>query len=67
MITIPWYIYPLSEWSIVGMNHYYINGKRYLFCAMIRGNYCIKAEGEQDLEVFSELKRLAQIYEDNTK
>lgn len=63
MITLPYQWLIDYGWSIVGMNHYYINGERHLFCAMTRDNICIKAEHKQDLEVFMTLKRLAKKFD----
>lgn len=38
----------LNEWDIVGMNHYYVDGKKYLFVAMQKDGKLIKEEGEED-------------------
>lgn len=55
----PWEEEPLDEWAIVGMNHYYVNGERHLFVAMIKGNSCIKAEGKDEGQIFRKLRSLA--------
>ena len=44
----PWDALLKDGWLIVGMNHYKLGGKRHLFCAMVKGDTCIKAEGEND-------------------
>lgn len=35
----------LIEWDIVGMNHYHVDGNRYLFVAMSKNGRLIKCEG----------------------
>lgn len=32
-------------WDIVGMNHYHVAGKKFLFVAMTKDGICIKEEG----------------------
>lgn len=44
----PWKIKPLDEWSIVGMNHYHIDGQRRLFVAMTKDGHCVTEEGADD-------------------
>jgi len=39
---------PLNERSIVGMNHYRVNGEKRLFAAMTKGERCIVEEGKGD-------------------
>ena len=51
----PWTWGPLKEWSIVGMNHYHVNGTRMLFISMTRGDYCITEEGEDDEYLWNRL------------
>lgn len=51
----PWKVNELRKWSIVGMNHYYVDGVRHLYVAMMRGNRCIKAEDAIDDFVFRSL------------
>jgi len=48
MNTPPWLQPPLDQWSIVGMNHYHVKGKRFLFVSMERDGVCIKEEGRDD-------------------
>ncbi len=43
--TLPWKRGILKEWSIVGMNHYFVGGKKRLYVAMVKGGVCIKSEG----------------------
>ncbi len=53
---LPWLLPPLNRFSIVGMNHYHVNGRRHLFVAMIGpSGYCIKAEGADEQDVFRQL------------
>lgn len=54
-MTMPWNITPLDEWSIVGMNHYHVNGERRLFVAMIKGDRCIVEEGADDEYLWNRL------------
>ena len=44
----PWMQKPLNERSIVGMNHYRVNGEKRLFAAMTKGERCIVEEGKGD-------------------
>ena len=44
----PWQFKPLNEWAIVGMNHYHVNGERFLFVAMTKDGRCITEEGPDD-------------------
>jgi hypothetical protein len=44
-VGLPWTVPPLNQWSIVGMNHYHVNGDRCLFVAMVKDGLCIKEEG----------------------
>lgn len=54
----PWAI--LSGWSIVGMNHYHVNGERRLFVAMTRDGRCIQEEGPDDAYLWNRLWHKAQ-------
>jgi predicted phage-related endonuclease len=55
----PWNSDELSGWWIVGMNHYRgDDGSRRLYVAMMRGGFCIKAEGGESA-VWPELRRKA--------
>ncbi len=51
----PWLQKPLDEWAIVGMNHYFVNGQRFLFVAMVKDGRCIKAEGQDDRYLWNKL------------
>jgi hypothetical protein len=51
----PWQRGILSEWAIVGMNHYRINGERRLFVAMTKGGKCIVEEGQDDEYLWNRL------------
>lgn len=55
MIEYPWNRGMLREWSIVGMNHFTIEGIRNLFVAMSKGGRCIKSEGDSEHAVWAEL------------
>jgi hypothetical protein len=46
---------PLDQWSIIGMNHYYIAGERFLFVAMAKDGQCIKEEGRDDEYLWNRL------------
>lgn len=51
----PWKIKPLSDWSIVGMNHYHVDGERRLFVAMTKDGHCITDEGADDEYLWNRL------------
>lgn len=51
----PWNDGPLAEWSIVGMNHYHLNGEKRLFVAMTKGGLCIQEEGKDDEYLWNRL------------
>lgn len=56
----PWKVGPLSEWTIVGMNHYfegkgYAHSGRFLYVAMTKGDLCIRAEGADEKAVWIDL------------
>lgn len=57
LVRLPFEDYPLNKWSIVGMNHFRINGEKWLYCSMVdgRGN-CITAQGQKAEDVFKELE-----------
>lgn len=57
--SLAWNRGALAGWTIVGMNHYNLNGVRALFVAMTKGDRCVKAEGTNEIEVFAELDRKA--------
>jgi hypothetical protein len=52
---LPWDRPELEGWDIVGMNHYHVDGRRFLFVAMTRGGRCIRGEGPDDGAVFEGL------------
>lgn len=60
-IPMPWK--EMKGWSIVGMNHYFVEGakkERHLFVAMVnRAGRCIKAEGPDESAVFEDLQKKA--------
>ena len=53
--ALPWKMKPLDEWSIVGMNHYHVNGEKFLFVAITKGGKCITAEGKDDKYLWNRL------------
>ena len=48
MMTFPWLMKPLNEWSICGMNHYRQDGEKRLFVSMAKDGRCITEEGPDD-------------------
>lgn len=50
-----WQRGPLADWSIVGMNHYHVNGQRHLFVAMTKNGKCIQTEGLDDQYIWNRL------------
>lgn len=58
-LKLPWQRGILAEWSIVGMNHYHVDGERRLFVAMTKGGQCIKSEGQEDEYLWNRLWRQA--------
>ena len=52
----PWLKPLLNEWSICGMNHYYINGKKQIFVSMTKDGRCITSEGDDGLMVWVNLE-----------
>lgn len=60
--TMPWERPELEGWAIVGMNHYRVDGVRYLFCSMTKKGNCITAEGVDESLVFDTLCNLAKLY-----
>lgn len=57
----PWQCGALVDWSIVGMNHYHVNGAKFLFVAMAKGDQFIKAEGHNPKHVFLKLSDQAVV------
>lgn len=62
----PWASDRLAGWSIVGMNHYKVDGERMLFVSMERDGRCIKAEGTDSGWLWAELERQAFRVKDQT-
>jgi len=56
----PWESPALEGWSIVGMNHYFVKGERFLFVAMVKGDKAIQSEGRPDVHVWNTLWAKAQ-------
>jgi hypothetical protein len=56
---LPWRRLELLDWDIVGMNHYWVNGTRFLFVAMTKEGRCVRAEGSDEADVFEALATLA--------
>jgi hypothetical protein len=52
-LNLPWRKTELYEWSICGMNHYHVDGQRYLFVSLCKDGRCIKAEGFDDDEIWN--------------
>ena len=59
MMKMPWDSRMLRGWDICGMNHYRANGRRALFVSMTRNGKCIKAEGEDETNVWDDLEMQA--------
>lgn len=63
---LPWNTPALRGWSIVGMNHYRLEGRRRLFVSMTKAGrglaptVCITAEGPNEREVFESLAAQAE-------
>lgn len=55
----PWMTGYLKDFSIVGMNHYHVNGGRYVFVAMAQGSKLIKEEGKDDVYLWNRLANKA--------
>jgi hypothetical protein len=63
-IVLPWLSPPLSDWSIVGMNHYHVDGERMLFVSMAKDGRCIVEEGPDDNHLWNRLWRKADAPQD---
>lgn len=48
MSIFPWHESPLDEWAICGMNHYHVNGEKFLYVSMTKDNVCITQEGKDE-------------------
>ncbi len=60
LVRLPFEEYPLNRWHIIGMNHFRINGTRWLYCSMVNDNdQCITVQGPDPEKVFEELKHKA--------
>lgn len=60
--NLPWRRPELEGWQIVGMNHYRLNGGRFLFVAMVKDGFCIKAEGVDTMMLWDELAHKATLH-----
>lgn len=58
---------PLDEWSIIGMNHYFVSDQRFLFVAMAKDGRCIKEEGHDDQFLWNRLWHKAMSSGDQEK
>lgn len=60
----PWNHDYLKDYSIVGMNHYHVKGTKHLFVAMVGPlSHFIKAEGEDESEVWEKLRDQAGLHQ----
>jgi len=59
MAQLPWKSEILKDWAIVGMNHYHIDGQKYLFVSMAKKGRCITEEGLDDGSVWERLEAKA--------
>lgn len=59
-VAAPWPHPDLIAWSIVGMNHYHVDGQRRLFVAMTCLNTCITSEGLDGPALWDELRAAAR-------
>lgn len=55
----PWQKPPLNQWSICGMNHYHVDGERFLYVSMVKDNVCITQEGKDDRVLWLRLENQA--------
>ena len=62
MKTLPYQWLLDNGWSIVSMNHYYIDSQRHLVCTIVKNGTHTRITGEDDsdLEVFRRLEKLAK-------
>lgn len=54
-MTEPWKQPPLDKWSIIGMNHYVMDGEKRLFVAMVKDEHYIKEQGNDDKYLWNRL------------
>lgn len=73
LTSLPPWLYPeFDGWSIVRMNHYHVNGKRYLFVAMTKNGVftnpytCIQAEGIESPRIWEELAEAIHTHRERT-
>lgn len=59
MPTLPWKRAELVDWSICGMNHYFIRGEKYLLVSMVNTGVCISVEGKDDEVLWERLVHAA--------
>jgi hypothetical protein len=52
---LPWQRSELSDWSIVGISHYGVNGCKKLIVTMVRGNRIINESGNDDIYLWNRL------------
>ena len=62
----PWRQGILACWTICGMNHYHVKGKRMLFVSMTRFDKCITEEGEDDKYLWNRLIHKAEKTSEST-
>ena len=63
MSDAPWQKPPLNDWSICGMNHYHVDGKKLLFVSMVKDGICITSEGVDNWVIWNNLSILADEYD----
>lgn len=63
----PWQKLPLSKWAICGMNHYHIDGEKFIFVSMVKDGKCITQEGVDNWVIWNNLSILADLAEAKTK
>ncbi|MEE8262721.1 MAG: hypothetical protein V3R83_09695 [Gammaproteobacteria bacterium] len=47
-MKIPWHETPLGEWSIVGMNHFFIGDQKHLFVALTKDGASLVETGRDE-------------------
>lgn len=52
---LPWQQAPLDEWSICGMNHYHVDGEKFIYVSLVKDGVCIKEEGRDDQYLWNRL------------
>lgn len=62
MVIYPWQAVELDGWSVIALNHFHVNGARYLYVAMNNGmGKCIVEQGTEDDFLWQRLRQKAQI------